>query len=54
MIMVVNIPNEDNMVAMIEPFWFDWDASVSCAPAMSPADLEKAGKDMENLAKERC
>ena len=53
MFAVVNIPSEDKMVAMLEPLWLDWDASVSCTPAMSLADLEKTGKDMEKLAQER-
>jgi hypothetical protein len=49
----VNNPREDKMVAMNEPLWLDWNASVTCIPAMSLADLEKAGKDMKKLAKER-
>ncbi len=53
MIAVVNIPSEDKMVAIHEPLWLDWNASVSCTPAMSLADLQKAGKDMEKIAKER-
>jgi len=54
MIAVVDLPSEDKMVAMTEPLWLDWDASVTCTPAMSLADLQKAGKDMEKLAQERC
>ena len=50
---VINIPSEDRMVAMMEPLWLDWDASVTCTPAMSLADLVKSGKDMEKLAKDR-
>jgi hypothetical protein len=50
---VVNLPSEDKMVAFHEPLWLDWGASVTVTPAMSLADLEKAGKDMEKLAKER-
>lgn len=50
---VVNFPSEDKMVAFNEPLWLDWGASVTVTPAMSLADLEKAGKDMEKLAKER-
>jgi len=53
MIAVVNIPSEDKMVAMTEPLWLDWNASVSITPAMSLADLQKSGKDMEKLAKDR-
>jgi hypothetical protein len=53
MFAVVNIPGEDKMVAMTEPLWLDWNASVTCTPAMTLADLEKSGKDMERLAKER-
>lgn len=53
MIVVVNIPTEDKMVAIMEPLWLDWDASVTCTPVMTLADLQKAGPDMENLAKER-
>jgi hypothetical protein len=53
MIAVVNIPSEDKMVAMTEPLWLDWNASVSVTPAMSLADLQKSGKDMEKLAKDR-
>jgi hypothetical protein len=53
MIAVVNILSEDKMVAMMEPLWLDWDAYVTCTPAMSLADLEKSGKEMEKLAKER-
>jgi hypothetical protein len=50
---VVNFPSEDKMVAFNEPLWLDWGASVTVTPAMSLADLEKAGKDMEKLARER-
>jgi hypothetical protein len=50
---VVNFPSEDKMVAFNEPLWLDWKASVSMMPAMSLADLENAGRDMERLAKER-
>jgi hypothetical protein len=53
MFAVVNVPSEDKMVAMMEPLWLDWDADVTCTPAMSLADLEKSGKDFEKLAKER-
>lgn len=53
MILVVNIPSEDKMVATMEPLWLDWGGSVTCTPAMSLADLQKAGSDMEKLAKER-
>ena len=53
MFAVVNLPSEDKMVAFNEPLWLDWKASVSMTPAMSLADLEKAGRDMERLAKER-
>jgi hypothetical protein len=53
MIAVINIASEDKMVATNEPLWLDWNASVSCTPAMTLADLQKAGKDMENIAKER-
>ena len=53
MFAVVDIPSEDKLVAFMEPLWLDWDASVTCSPAMTLADLQKAGKDMENLAKER-
>ena len=53
MIAVVNVPSEDKMVAINEPLWLDWNASVTITPAMSLADLQKAGKDMEKLAKER-
>jgi hypothetical protein len=53
MFAVVNIPTEDKMVAFHEPLWLDWEASVTVTPAMSLADLEKAGKDMEKLARER-
>ncbi len=50
---VVNLPSEDKMVAFNEPLWLDFGASVTMTPAMSLADLEKAGKDMEKLARER-
>jgi hypothetical protein len=50
---VVNFPSEDKMVALNEPLWLDFGASVTVTPAMSLADLEKAGKDMERLARER-
>jgi hypothetical protein len=53
MIVVANIPSEDKMVAIGEPLWLDWNASVSVTPVMTLADLQKAGKDMEKLAKER-
>lgn len=53
MIAVVNIPSEDKMVATNEPLWLDWNASVTITPAMSLADLQKAGSDMERIAKER-
>jgi hypothetical protein len=53
MLAFVNIPSEDKLVAMTEPLWLDWNASVSITPAMSLADLQKSGKDMEKLAKDR-
>jgi hypothetical protein len=53
MIAVVNFPSEDKMVAFNEPLWLDWGGSVTVTPAMSLADLQKTGKDMEKLAKER-
>ena len=53
MIAVVNVPSEDKMVAINEPLWLDWNASVSITPAMSLADLQKSGEDMKKLAKER-
>jgi hypothetical protein len=53
MIAVVNIPTEDKMVATMEPLWMDWNAFVTCTPAMSLADLQKAGKDLESIAKGR-
>ena len=53
MIAVVDIPSEDKIVATTEPLWLDWNAYVTCTPAMSLADLQKAGQDMEKLAKER-
>jgi hypothetical protein len=53
MIAVVNVPSEDKMVAINEPLWLDWNASVSITPAMTLADLQKAGKDMEKLVKDR-
>jgi hypothetical protein len=53
MFAIVNIPTEDKMVATMEPLWLDWNASVSVTPVMSLADLQKAGKDMEKLAKDR-
>jgi hypothetical protein len=43
MSVVVNIPNEDKMVPMMEPLWPDGDTSVTCTPAKSFADLEEAG-----------
>jgi len=52
-IAVVNIPSETKMVATLEPLWLDWNGSVTCTPAMSLADLQKSGKDMETLAKAR-
>jgi hypothetical protein len=53
MIAIVDIPSEDKMVATMEPLWLDWDAFVTCMPAMSIADLQKAGGDMKRLAMER-
>jgi len=53
MFAIVNIPSEDKMVAITEPLWLNWNASVSVTPAMSLADLQKSGKDMEKLAKDR-
>jgi hypothetical protein len=50
---VVNIPSEDKMIAFNELLWLDWGASVTVTPAMSLADFEKAGKDMEKLIRER-
>jgi len=54
MLAVVNVPSEDKMVAMMEPLWLDWNASVVLTPVMTLADLQKTGKDMEKLAKERA
>jgi len=53
MFAVVNFPGEYKMVAFNEPLWLDRGASVTVTPAMSLADLEKAGGDMEQVAKER-
>jgi len=53
MFAVVNFPGEYKMVAFNEPLWLDRGASVTFTPAMSLADLEKAGGDMEQVAKER-
>lgn len=35
MVAFVNIQSEDKMVATMEPLWLDWDASITCTPAMS-------------------
>jgi hypothetical protein len=53
MIVIADIPSEDKMVATLEPLWLDWNGSVTCTPVMTLADLQKSGKDMEKLAKER-
>ncbi len=53
MVAFINIQSEDKMIATMEPLWLDWNASITCTPAMSLADLQKAGKDMEKIAKDR-
>jgi len=53
MFAVVNFPGEYKMVAFNEPLWLDRGASVTVTPARSLADLEMAGGDMEQVAKER-
>jgi hypothetical protein len=47
---VVNIPSEDKMPALLEPLWLDWNADVYVTPAMTLADFERAGPDIERLA----
>lgn len=53
MVAFINIQSEDKMIATMEPLWLDWNASITCTPAISLADLQKAGKDMEKIAKDR-
>ena len=50
-IAVVNIPSEDKMVATPEPLSLDGNCAVTFTPAMSPADLQKSGKERETFAK---
>jgi hypothetical protein len=39
------------MPVFAEPFFLAFNASVELHPAMTPADLEKAGPDLEKAAK---
>jgi hypothetical protein len=50
---VLNVPSEDKMPGLLEPLWLDWQADVYIAPAMTLADFEKAGPDLERLAQAR-
>jgi hypothetical protein len=53
MVAFINVHSEDKMIATMEPLWLDWNASITCTPAMSLADLQKAGRDLEKIAKDR-
>ncbi len=50
---VLNVPSEDKMPGLLEPLWLDFQADVFVEPAMTPADFEKAGPDLERLAQAR-
>ncbi len=53
MYFILDVPSEDKMPALLEPLWLDWKADVYIAPAMTLADFEKAGPDLERYAAER-
>jgi hypothetical protein len=50
---VLNVPSEDKMPGLLEPLWLDLKADVYITPAMTLADFEKAGPDLERLAQAR-
>ena len=51
MISIVNVPEASRMVAIAEPFFLAFDATVEFEPVMTPEDLAKAGPDMEKAVK---
>ena len=50
---IMNVPSEDKLPGLLEPLWLDFKADVYITPAMTLADFEKAGPDLERLAQAR-
>lgn len=50
---VFDLKSEDQMVPCLEPFWLDFNAEVNAFPAMTPADLEKAGPTLQKYVEAR-
>ena len=50
-IIVVNLDDASKIPALAEPWFLAFNASIEFHPAMIPADLAKAGADIERIAK---
>lgn len=50
---VFDLKSEDQLVSAFEPFWLDFNAEVNVFPAMTPADLEKAGPVFHKIVESR-
>ena len=46
----VNLENESEIVKYAEPWWMAFGGSVEWHPAMTPSDLRKAGRFLEDAA----
>jgi hypothetical protein len=46
----VNLQNESEIVKYAEPWWLSFGGSVEWHPAMTPDDLRKAGRYLEDAA----
>lgn len=44
-ILVVNMSDASQIPSLAEPFFLTFEADVQCHPAMTPADLDRAGLD---------
>ena len=50
---VFDLKSEDQMVSSFEPLWLDFNADINIFPAMTPADLEKAGPAFHKIVESR-
>jgi len=50
-IIVVNLDDASKIPALAEPWFLAFNANIELGPAMIPADLAKAGADIERIAK---
>jgi hypothetical protein len=47
----VNMNENSDMVKLVEPFFFAFNADVECIPVMTPEDLHKGGAYFEGIIK---